>query len=362
VARQELLRAARCQAPAVRKHFLSALLTMKPFEPVAPEATAAAAAEGSAAAGETTATVPGSLIIQALWKLDAEDLAPLVESIVALPVDGFVTLSKTFPGSRALEGFFASPGAGLPAKQRVLRRLNGHYAEVRFATRPPLVCHARLTPPPPLQLAVDKYGSHVVDAAWKTSDLNQKVRRRTRARHMLKSINTERLRRDGHGHDRPPSRASSPTAKRGWPPRFTARWPCATATSTSSSASGPTGPRRRSHRSARPTCLRTCSMPTHHRLPRYHHDAKRTASTVSDARGVTQRGKATVAAEDVDEIETLFAAAAPKRKTPAPPLPAVAPATPTLPDAASEDLADVLHAIAASKPAAKAKKSDKRRK
>jgi len=28
-----------------------------------------------------------------------------------------------------------------------------------------------------LQLAVDKYGSHIVDAAWRASDLNQKVRR-----------------------------------------------------------------------------------------------------------------------------------------------------------------------------------------
>lgn len=113
------------------------------------EGTAAGDAAGSggggSAAGGATVGMTGSLLMQALVAQPAGTSDSLIQSAAALSVSDALALSRSPPGSRALEAVLSQGGGAAAARQRLAQTL------AKSATR----------------LARDKGGSFLLEAAFK---------------------------------------------------------------------------------------------------------------------------------------------------------------------------------------------------
>ncbi|KAJ2521056.1 Nucleolar protein 9, partial [Coemansia sp. RSA 2049] len=93
--------------------------------------------------------IQGSLIIQSILQLSGDGQGPLLESVLSQDPTRMRSWCKDPSGSRIIEAILASMQVPTRTKRLMRERFSGHYAD----------------------LALDKYGSHVVDAAWKTADI-----------------------------------------------------------------------------------------------------------------------------------------------------------------------------------------------
>jgi nucleolar protein 9 len=79
-------------------------------------------------------------------------LKPFVDSLLDFSSQDLVNLSLNPQGSRAIEAFLIASSVSETANRRLVRKLTGHFA----------------------QLAVDKFGSHVVERCWAMSKVDLK--------------------------------------------------------------------------------------------------------------------------------------------------------------------------------------------
>jgi hypothetical protein len=79
-------------------------------------------------------------------------LKPFVDSLLDFTPEDLVNLSTNPQGSRAIEAFLTAPSVSETANRRLVRKLTSHFAA----------------------LAVDKFGSHVVERAWAISKVDLK--------------------------------------------------------------------------------------------------------------------------------------------------------------------------------------------
>uniref|UniRef100_A0A8C9N0B5 Uncharacterized protein n=1 Tax=Serinus canaria TaxID=9135 RepID=A0A8C9N0B5_SERCA len=93
----------------------------------------------------------GSRALQSL--LHFRDPSPVLRALRALPRPALPALARSGPGSRLWDAILASKTVPKPAKKRLLKRLQGHWAA----------------------LAKDRSGSRVLDTAWACSPLPQRV-------------------------------------------------------------------------------------------------------------------------------------------------------------------------------------------
>ena len=126
-------------------------------------------------------------------------------SFLSLPKEETYGWTKNPSASRAFESFLTEKRVGLKIKRKILRNLEGKFAE----------------------MAKDKYGCHIVDRCWAVADIKQKVR--TVGAHVF--INA--------GRNPSPKSSSSPSGNS--PPTFMAVSFFAIAASTTSNGSAPTG-------------------------------------------------------------------------------------------------------------------------
>ncbi|KAJ2816165.1 Nucleolar protein 9 [Coemansia erecta] len=96
--------------------------------------------------------IQGALIIQSILKLPGEGSQPLVDSFLAQPHARMHSWCMDASGSRIVEALIASSSISADDRRRCLERFSTHYAD----------------------LAANKYGSHIVDACWKCSDMPYK--------------------------------------------------------------------------------------------------------------------------------------------------------------------------------------------
>ncbi|KAK9768120.1 Nucleolar protein 9 [Basidiobolus ranarum] len=94
----------------------------------------------------------GALMLQSLLLFPEEHNSLVMNSYLSQPLD--VTYSWTLDpvGSRVIESFLTSPNVSLKAKRKIIRSFAGKYHE----------------------MAMDKYGSHMVDKCWAVSDIELK--------------------------------------------------------------------------------------------------------------------------------------------------------------------------------------------
>eukprot|EP00123_Amoebidium_parasiticum_P019017 comp24333_c1_seq1/m.46036 comp24333_c1_seq1/g.46036 ORF comp24333_c1_seq1/g.46036 comp24333_c1_seq1/m.46036 type:complete len:737 (-) comp24333_c1_seq1:628-2838(-) len=108
--------------------------------------------DGTAAAGKAMALkLNGALLLQAIFKLDQNTINPVAISLLSLGVEGVLALALHPIGAHVVEGFMKG-NVDLNMKKRLIKLLKGNY----------------------VKLAVDKNGSHTVDACWARSDLKNK--------------------------------------------------------------------------------------------------------------------------------------------------------------------------------------------
>ncbi|KAJ2849848.1 Nucleolar protein 9 [Coemansia erecta] len=93
--------------------------------------------------------VQGSLIIQSILQLPGDSQSPILESFFAQEPARMYSWCKDPSGSRIIEAIFASMQIPTKTKRMMREQFSGHYAD----------------------LALDRCGSHIVDAAWKTADI-----------------------------------------------------------------------------------------------------------------------------------------------------------------------------------------------
>ncbi|KAJ1899377.1 Nucleolar protein 9, partial [Coemansia sp. IMI 209127] len=93
--------------------------------------------------------IQGSLIIQSILLLPGDGQGPILESFFAQDPARMYSWCKDPSGSRIIEAVFASMQIPTRTKRMVREQFSGHYAD----------------------LALDRCGSHIVDAAWKTADI-----------------------------------------------------------------------------------------------------------------------------------------------------------------------------------------------
>ncbi|KAJ1856843.1 Nucleolar protein 9 [Coemansia sp. RSA 1822] len=96
--------------------------------------------------------IQGSLIIQSVLQLPGDGHEPIMNSFFAQAPDRMYSWCKDPSGSRIIEAIISSEHIPLTTKRKVLEQYSNKYAD----------------------LAVNKYGSHIVDACWKISDMPYK--------------------------------------------------------------------------------------------------------------------------------------------------------------------------------------------
>ncbi|KAJ2140510.1 Nucleolar protein 9 [Coemansia sp. RSA 564] len=96
--------------------------------------------------------IQGSLIIQLVLQLPGDGHEPIMNSFFAQAPDRMYSWCKDPSGSRIIEAIISSEHIPLATKRQVLDQYSNKYAD----------------------LAVNKYGSHIVDACWKVSDMPYK--------------------------------------------------------------------------------------------------------------------------------------------------------------------------------------------
>ncbi|KAJ1956120.1 Nucleolar protein 9, partial [Dipsacomyces acuminosporus] len=96
--------------------------------------------------------IQGSLIIQAILQLPGDGLRPILDSYFAQEPSKIYTWAKDPSGSRIVEAILKSPRVPFQSKHKLQKQYLGHYAD----------------------LAMDKYGSHIVDACWELANLTFK--------------------------------------------------------------------------------------------------------------------------------------------------------------------------------------------
>ncbi len=133
-------------APEAKKHVVGLLLAMQKFDenqsPPDPGMT-------------NNYSLHGSLLMQHMFSFPAEASRPVVQSFLELPTEILLHLALNPVGCRVIEAFISSPEVGLKAKKKLLRSFSKQYAA----------------------LAMDKYGSHIVDKLWsQVADIADKER------------------------------------------------------------------------------------------------------------------------------------------------------------------------------------------
>ncbi|KAJ2085031.1 Nucleolar protein 9 [Coemansia sp. RSA 986] len=93
--------------------------------------------------------IQGSLIIQSILQLPGDGQDPILESFFGQDPARMYSWCKDPSGSRIIETILASMQIPTRTKRMVREQFSGHYAD----------------------LALDRCGSHIVDAAWKTADI-----------------------------------------------------------------------------------------------------------------------------------------------------------------------------------------------
>ncbi|KAJ2544027.1 Nucleolar protein 9, partial [Coemansia sp. RSA 1933] len=93
--------------------------------------------------------IQGSLIIQSILQLPGNGQEPIMESFFAQDSARMYSWCKDPSGSRIIEAILTSIQIPTRTKRMVRERFSGHYAD----------------------LALDRCGSHIVDAAWKSADI-----------------------------------------------------------------------------------------------------------------------------------------------------------------------------------------------
>ncbi|KAJ2799812.1 Nucleolar protein 9 [Coemansia guatemalensis] len=94
-------------------------------------------------------SIQGSLIIQSILRFPGEAHEPIMESYFGQDRDKIYSWCKDPSGSRIIEAIIASPRSLPKTKRRVLEQFTNKFAD----------------------LAVNKYGSHIVDACWNVADI-----------------------------------------------------------------------------------------------------------------------------------------------------------------------------------------------
>ncbi|KAJ2419460.1 Nucleolar protein 9 [Coemansia sp. RSA 2531] len=130
--------------------------------------------------------IQGSLIIQAILQFPSDGLEPMMDSYFSQDPEKIFSWCKDPSGSRIIEAILKSKQVPANSKRRVLEQHLGRYAE----------------------LAMDRYGSHIVDACWETADIQFKekilrelVKRETQlqdnqfGRFMLRNCRVEQYKR-----------------------------------------------------------------------------------------------------------------------------------------------------------------------
>ncbi|KAJ2816525.1 Nucleolar protein 9, partial [Coemansia sp. 'formosensis'] len=96
--------------------------------------------------------IQGSLIIQAILQFPGDGLEPLMDSYFSQDPEKIFSWCKDPSGSRIIEAILKSKRVPANTKRRVLEQHLGRYAE----------------------LAMDRCGSHIVDACWEVADMQFK--------------------------------------------------------------------------------------------------------------------------------------------------------------------------------------------
>ncbi|KAI8391327.1 armadillo-type protein [Radiomyces spectabilis] len=96
----------------------------------------------------------GSLILQAIVKMPAEHNNLVISSFLSQNPDTTFRWCFSPVGSRAYQSILSSPEVNIKIKRKVLRNLEGRYVD----------------------LAKDKFGSHIVEQCWSVADIDMKER------------------------------------------------------------------------------------------------------------------------------------------------------------------------------------------
>ncbi|KAJ2668240.1 Nucleolar protein 9, partial [Coemansia spiralis] len=96
--------------------------------------------------------IQGALIIQSIIQLPGDGQAPIMDSFFSQDSARMYSWCKDPSGSRIIESILASAQVPATTKRKVREQFSGHYAD----------------------LALDRYGSHIVDAVWKVADITSK--------------------------------------------------------------------------------------------------------------------------------------------------------------------------------------------
>ncbi|KAJ2740311.1 Nucleolar protein 9 [Coemansia sp. BCRC 34301] len=96
--------------------------------------------------------IQGSLIIQAILQFPGDGLEPMMDSYFSQDPEKIFSWCKDPSGSRIIEAILKSVHVPASSKRRVLEQYLGRYPE----------------------LAMDRYGSHIVDACWEVADMQFK--------------------------------------------------------------------------------------------------------------------------------------------------------------------------------------------
>ncbi|ORX93043.1 ARM repeat-containing protein [Basidiobolus meristosporus CBS 931.73] len=94
----------------------------------------------------------GALMLQSLLLFPEEHNSLVMNSYLSQPLDSTYSWTLDPIGSRVVESFLTSPNVSLKAKRKIIRSFAGKYHE----------------------MAMDKYGSHIVDKCWAVSDIELK--------------------------------------------------------------------------------------------------------------------------------------------------------------------------------------------
>ncbi|KAI8067451.1 armadillo-type protein [Gongronella butleri] len=96
--------------------------------------------------------IQGSLIVQAIMKMPADQNTIVINSFLSLPRQVALRWCYTPVGSRAYQAIVASDHVSEKIKKKILKDLLGDY----------------------VSLSKDKFGSHIVEACWSVADINMK--------------------------------------------------------------------------------------------------------------------------------------------------------------------------------------------
>ncbi|KAJ2910594.1 Nucleolar protein 9, partial [Coemansia aciculifera] len=130
--------------------------------------------------------IQGSLIVQAILQFPGGGVEPMMDSYFSQDPEKIFSWCKDPSGSRIIEAMLKSKQVPVDSKRRVLEQYLGRYSE----------------------LAMDRYGSHIVDACWEVADMQLKekilrelIKRETQlqdnqfGRFMLRNFRVEQYKR-----------------------------------------------------------------------------------------------------------------------------------------------------------------------